>query len=349
MKFGYYFLNTYVPELDGPSPELYSHWLEQIDAAEDLGFDSLWVTEHHFRFFGGMAPNPQLLLAAAAQRTRRLRLGSAVSLVPMHHPLRIAEDFAMLDLLSDGRVLFGAGRGMSTAPYAVFGTDYNTAQARLAEAVEIIVRAWVDDVLDWDGQYYHYRGLTVLPKPKQKPHPPVYVTAHRDPESFRLTARRGYHLMTLPWIGTNEAQRSRIEIYLNTLRESQHSVEDREIFVMYPAYVGESDAQTRAEVIEAWHRWRSFALGELGLDPSKGAVYEELYRHLSYDAMVAESRAIFGGPETCVRHLERIRDVVRPTHVGLVFHFGGLSQDKILKSMERLARFVMPALRKPSS
>jgi alkanesulfonate monooxygenase SsuD/methylene tetrahydromethanopterin reductase-like flavin-dependent oxidoreductase (luciferase family) len=111
VKFGYYLLNTYVPDLDGASPELYAHWLEQIDAAENLGFDSLWVTEHHFRLFGGMIPNPQMLLGAAAQRTRRLRLGTSVSLLPMHHPLRIAEDFAVLDLLSDGRVNFGAGRG----------------------------------------------------------------------------------------------------------------------------------------------------------------------------------------------------------------------------------------------
>ena len=86
MKFGYYLLNTYVPELDGDSRELYSHWMEQIDAAEDMRFDSLWVTEHHFRLFGGMMPSPQMLLSAASQRTRRLRLGSAVSLVPMHHP-----------------------------------------------------------------------------------------------------------------------------------------------------------------------------------------------------------------------------------------------------------------------
>jgi alkanesulfonate monooxygenase SsuD/methylene tetrahydromethanopterin reductase-like flavin-dependent oxidoreductase (luciferase family) len=154
--------------------------------------------------------------------------------------------------------------------------------------------------------------------------------------------------MTVPWIFTNELQRTRIELYLNTLRENGHSEKDRDVFVMYPAYVGDSDAQARTDAVEAWHRWREFALGELGLDPSKGSVYEERFRHLSYDAMVADSRGIFGGPETCVRHLQRIRDVVGPTHVGLVFHFGGLSQDNILKSMERFARFVMPALRKPS-
>jgi natural product biosynthesis luciferase-like monooxygenase protein len=345
LKFGYYLLNTYVPELDGPSPELYGHWLGQIDAAEDLGFDSLWVTEHHFRLFGGMLPNPQLLLTAAAQRTRRLRLGSSVSLIPMHHPIRIAEDFAVLDLLSDGRVNFGAGRGMSADDYAVFGQDWNTAQARLLEELEIIRRAWTDDVLEWDGEHYHYHGLTVRPKPSQQPHPPIYVTAQKDPESFRTIGRRGYHLMTVPWIFTNEIQRTRVELYLEALRASGHSEKNHEVFVMYPAHVGESDGEARADAIESWHRWRAFALKELGINPSQGSLYDERLSHFSYDAMVAQSRAVFGGPQSCVRHLQRIREIVAPTHVGLTFHFGGLSQDKILKSMERFGRLVMPALR----
>ena len=345
MKFGYYLINTYVPELDGPSPELYAHWLEQIDAAEDLGFDSLWVTEHHFRLFGGMMPNPQLLLTAAAQRTRRLRLGSSVSLVPMHHPIRIAEDFAMLDLLSNGRVNFGAGRGMSSHEYAVFGEDWSTAQARLLEELEIIRRAWTDEVLEWDGEYYHYPSVTVRPKPSQQPHPPIYVTAQKDPDSFQTVGRRGYHLMTVPWIFTNEIQRTRVELYLEALREANHSERNHEVFVMYPAHVGDSDGEARADAIEPWHRWRAFVLAELGIDPSKGSLYDERLSHFNYDMMVAQNRAIFGGPETCVRHLQRICEIVRPTHIGLTFHFGGLSQKKILKSMERFGRFVIPALK----
>ena len=148
MKFGYYILTTYVPELDGDSRALYAHWLEQIDAAEDLGFDSLWATEHHFRHFGGMLPNPQMLLAAAAQRTKRMRVGSAVTILPMHDPIRIAEDFAMVDLLSDGRLNFGAGRGMHPLEYQVFGADFNNAQQRLPEALDVIVRAWTNEAFD---------------------------------------------------------------------------------------------------------------------------------------------------------------------------------------------------------
>ena len=136
-----------------------------------------------------------------------------------------------------------------------------------------------------------------------------------------------------------------MKLYLEALRESGHSENNHEVFVMYPAYVGESDGDARADAFEPWHRWRAFVLQELGIDPSKGSLYDERLSHFSYDTMVAQNRAIFGEPETCMRHLQRIREIVGTTHIGLTFHFGDLSQEKILKSMERFARYVMPALK----
>jgi natural product biosynthesis luciferase-like monooxygenase protein len=344
VKFGYYILNTYVPELDGESRELYAHWFEQIDAAENLGFDSLWVTEHHFRYFGGMMPSPSVMLAAAAQRTKRLRLGASVSILPMHNPLRIAEEFAMVDLLSNGRLNFGAGRGMHPTEYAVFGYDWNTAQTRLPEALDVVIKAWTGGEFEWRGPHYQFPKLSVYPKPAQKPHPPIYVTANRDPESFAMIAARGHHLMTLPWVATNEVQGSRVRQYQASLGGAGHAAEQRDIFVMYPAYVGADDAQARAEVIEHWQRWRLFALAALNLDPSKGEAYKGVFNHLEYDAMVRDSRGVFGGPDTCAAILRRISEAVGATHIGLTFHFGGLSHEKVLKSMERFARHVRPAL-----
>jgi natural product biosynthesis luciferase-like monooxygenase protein len=344
VKFGYYILNTYVPELDGTDPQLYSHWLEQMDAAENLGFDSLWVTEHHFRYFGGMMPSPSVFLSAAAQRTKKMRLGAAVSILPMHNPLRVAEEFAMVDLLSNGRLNFGAGRGMHPTEYAVFGHDWSNAQSRLPEALDIVIKAWTGGEFEWKGEHYQFPKLNVFPKPLQNPHPPVYVTANREPANFKMIGRRGHHLMTLPWIASNEQQRPRVELYLNALREAGHSADDKEVFVMYPAYVGTDDLQARTEVIAHWQRWRVFALETLNLSPSQGDPYQRVFNHLDYEAMIRDSRGVFGGPETCTRILRKIIEVVGVTHIGLTFHFGGLSQDKVLKSMERFARFVRPSL-----
>ena len=344
MKFGYYILNTYVPDLDGDSASVYSRWLEQIDAAESLGFDSLWVTEHHFRHFGGMMPSPSVILAAAAQRTKILRLGAAVSILPMHNPLRIAEEFAMVDQLSGGRLNFGAGRGMHPTEYAVFGYDWKNAQKRLPEALDIVVRAWSGDEFEWQGEHYRFPKLRVFPQPAQKPHPPIYVTANRDPESFQMIGGRGHHLMTLPWIASNEEQRPRVEMYREALRGGGHNAADSEVFTMYPIYVGESDEHARREVIEPWHRWRAFAMEAQNLTRENPA-YQPVFGHLDYDAMVRDRRGIFGGAETCVSILRRIIDTVGTGHVGLTFHFGGLSQDRVLRSMERCAHAVLPGLR----
>jgi natural product biosynthesis luciferase-like monooxygenase protein len=345
VKFGYYILNTYVPELDGDSSRVYGRWLEQIDAAESLGFDSFWVTEHHFRYFGGMMPSPTVILAAASQRTKRMRLGAAVSLLPMHNPLRIAEEFAMVDQLSGGRVLFGAGRGMHPTEYATFGYDWNTAQTRLPEALDIVAKAWSGGEFEWRGEHYNFPKVNVFPKPRQQPHPPIYVTANRETENFQMIGRRGHHLMTLPWVATNEQQRPRVEIYQAALRDGGHRVEDKDVFTMYPIYIGASDAQAKSEVVEHWHRWRGFALEALGVQDPENENYKRIFGHLDYDAMVRDSRGVFGSSETCARILKQIVRVVGTNHIGLTFHFGGLNQQRVLQSMDRFAREVMPALR----
>ena len=142
MKFDYYVLNSYIPAADGEGPELYSKWIEQVTLAEELGFECAWFTEHHFGRFGGMLPSPPMLMAALAQRTQRIRLGTAVVLLPLHHPLHVAEETAMLDILSNGRLEVGVGRGMATQPYQLFGTDPAIAQEKLEEQVEMLLAAW---------------------------------------------------------------------------------------------------------------------------------------------------------------------------------------------------------------
>jgi alkanesulfonate monooxygenase SsuD/methylene tetrahydromethanopterin reductase-like flavin-dependent oxidoreductase (luciferase family) len=262
----------------------------------------------------------------------------------MHNPLRVAEEFAMVDQLSRGRLNFGAGRGMHPTEYAVFGYDWNNAQKRLPEALDIVIRAWSGAEFEWQSEHYRFPKLRVFPQPMQKPHPPIYVTANRDPESFNMIGQRGHHLMTLPWVATNEEQRVRVEMYWGALRAAGHPIEQREVFTMYPVYVSESDEQARCEVIEHWHRWRAFAMEAQNITLENPA-YQRVFGHLDYDAMVRDSRGIFGGPETCVRVLKRIIETVGTTHIGLTFHFGGLPQDRVLGSMERCARAILPALR----
>lgn len=330
MKFDYYILNTYVPEADGPAPELYRKWLEQVQFAEQCGYDMAWITEHHFRPFGGMLPNPQVLLAALAAKTERIRLGTSVTILPLHHPLRIAEDLAMLDNLSGGRIEVGVGRGMPHVEYEIFDADWDQAQDWLEEAIAVMCAAWTLDPFVWPGRHYQYdKPISVMPPPLQRPHPPIWMTANRDIEHFRWIGRQGYHLMTLPWVLPDyELSRGLIAAYRESLQEAGHSVDEHEVLAMFPVHVAETDAEARAVAEPAWRNWRQMAFGERGA---------EVLNRMSYDRMVGDTRAIFGDPETCRRQVARLRDELGITRIACTFHFGGMPQQAVLASMRLFA------------
>ena len=198
MKFGILFLPTYVPELDGSEAQAYQNMLEQVDRAEALGFEGVWLTEHHFQYYGGLVPAPPILAAAIAQRTRRIRLGMAVTLLPFHRPVRVAEDLAMVDILSGGRLDWGVGRGFLNWEYQNLGVAVEESRDRFAECLDIVLKAWTEDSFTDQGRFHQYRDLSVVPRPIQRPHPPIWFAASASDESFILAGRRGYNLMTIP-------------------------------------------------------------------------------------------------------------------------------------------------------
>lgn len=335
MKFDYYVLSTYVPEVDGDGAELYAKWIEQVTLAEELGFACAWFTEHHFGRFGGMLPSPQLLMAALAQHTTRIRLGTAVVLLPMHHPLRIAEETAMLDILCDGRLNVGVGRGMATQPYRVFGTDPADAQEKLEEQVEILLGAWTSTPFSWEGKHYEFPGpVTLRPRPLQHPHPPLWMPASSDTSHSRWIGRHGINLMTLPWLQGFEVTRRVIADYRVGLRQGGYSEDERQVLSYLPAYVGETPEGAHAESEAYWRGFREVSDEERG-GPAPNAV--------PCEALVAESRLIFGDPDLCRRHVRRIMEELPAVdRLALMFHFGGMPQELALASMRRFAREVAP-------
>lgn len=341
MKFDYYLLNTYYPELDGPAPRLYANWMEQALAAEEAGYDTLWATEHHFRSFGGMLPNPQVLMAALAAKTSRIRFGTAVSILPLHHPLRIAEDMAMLDNISGGRIDVGVGRGMPHVEYDIYGADWDHAQDWVEEEVAILRAAWTQPEFSWQGKQYTYsKPVTVLPPVIQQPHPPLWMTANRDESHFRWIGREGLNLMTLPWVlPSYDLSRKLVEAYREGLREGGHDVNRHEVLAMFPTHVAATEDDARfAE--EHWMNWKKQAFAERG---------SEIFNILSYERVVEDSRCIFGTPEMCRQHVRRIRDEIGVTQVATVHHFGGMPQEKVLASMHLFAAEVAAPLREETA
>ena len=153
-----------------PLPTIYDMALERIAIMDTAGYDAVWLAEHHFSSFS-VCPSVHMMGVMAATRTKRLRIGTGVSLAPFYNPLRLAEEVALLDVLSGGRVNWGAGRGFERSEFKAFGIPGEESSSRFHETVDIVIKAWTNERLSYQGKYYSYDGVEVLPKPLQVPHP----------------------------------------------------------------------------------------------------------------------------------------------------------------------------------
>ena len=179
-----------------PLPEVYKRAFDRIDIMERTGYDAVWLAEHHFSTYS-VCPSIHMMGAHIAARTERLRIGTAVSLAPFYHPLRLAEEIALLDVLSNGRVNFGAGRGFDAVEYRNFNVPREMSYPLFREHVQVVLEAWRNERLTFHGEHCRYEDVEVLPKPVQKPHPPVWLASSSE-DAVVWSARHGYSILMDP-------------------------------------------------------------------------------------------------------------------------------------------------------
>jgi alkanesulfonate monooxygenase SsuD/methylene tetrahydromethanopterin reductase-like flavin-dependent oxidoreductase (luciferase family) len=330
MKLGIFSVVDHYPaELPRTVGELYRELLEQVQAAEELGFDSFWVAEHHFHEYGAI-PSPPVWLAAAAERTRRIRLGVAVSVLPLRDPLHVAEDYAMVDVLSGGRLCFGAGSGYLVHEFAGHGIDPAQKRERFDEALAIVLEAWRGNRFSFAGRHYRVDEVQLNVIPVQRPHPPVWVAVLRY-EAAPFVARKGFPIMMVPYATTEDLE----ELYRATAGfrrafvEAGHPADRLDLPFALHTYVTDSRAAAAAEAGEAMDRY----------------VRTRLYaKQRSYETLLAKNLLVTGSPDDCIRTL-RLYQAAGMTHLLAMVNYGGLPAGRVLRSMERLAREVAPALR----
>src|SRR5262249_15646999 len=189
MRFGTFSYNQARPSM--PEKQGFDELLDQIQLTERLGFDEAWFAEHHHSDYGTLA-SPNLIIAALAHRTRRLRFGNLVNALPLLDPMRLAEECAILDILTAGRLNVGIGRGVARDDLK-HALDADAARARFEEGAEILLKAWSEDTFTYTGGVWKYVNVSCRPRPLQRPHPPIYYGA-TSPESPALVARRGWNL-----------------------------------------------------------------------------------------------------------------------------------------------------------
>ncbi len=214
------------PDRRIPLAQVYERAFQRIDIMEQNGYDAVWLAEHHFSSFS-ICPSIHLMGTHIAARTKNLRIGTGVSLAPFYNPLRLAEEVALLDVLSGGRVNWGVGRGYQEGEFQAFGVDPQHSYEVFREHVQAVIGAWTNDRLTFDGEHFSCEDVEVLPKPVQAPHPSVWL-ASSSPEAMTWAARNGFSIMLDPHSAHTRIAEKR-ELYREILEQNGHSIEGREI------------------------------------------------------------------------------------------------------------------------
>ena len=322
------------------SREMYSRAIDVAQAAETLGFNNIWLAEHHFSTYGYLSRPVQLATYIAA-RTTRLRVGTAVIVVPLHHPLVVAEEIATLSLLAGDRLDIGLGRGYQHYEFERLGLELDTARARWEESVDIILKAFSGEPFSYEGKLFKIPETTIFPQ-LEGPRPPIWITA-QSPDSVEAAVRRGFNVLT-GGFGVPVERMAEFRRLFDRVVAEVKPEPPLQVGVQRAVYVTESQADARAAAEEArWNMRVTLSLRNHYERVEGGrAVPVPAPKEPDVDDLL-DRYLVIGTPETCIRQIQRLRRDVGITHFNCSFWFGDLEHARVLRSMELFAREVMPA------
>lgn len=330
MKFGLFIMGT--------RSGSYQDILDQIRYAEELKFHAVILAERHFRHGDLLYPSPFTMAGAIAAKTTRIRIGTAARILPLDHPLYIAEDAATLDLLSGGRLDFGATRAsLDEECHRVFRSPLDESRGRFEEALEVIVKAWTKERFSYEGKYYQVQEASVFPKPFQKPHPPIYLVAV-SPETLAFAAKKGYSTF-IGAIRSLPELKETFAFYWKAFREAGHNGVSAELAVNRFIYLSDSDEKARREIEAPFMTFLKERAPDL-----KAALVRKYggEAHLNFDRFLQDF-CLFGSPETVIARLKALEEAVGLRYLLCTLNFITLDHQLCIRSMEQFAKEVMPA------
>jgi alkanesulfonate monooxygenase SsuD/methylene tetrahydromethanopterin reductase-like flavin-dependent oxidoreductase (luciferase family) len=317
----------------------YEQGLAQACRADELGFDSVWLTEHHFSRHG-LVSDSLAVLAHLAARTSRVRLGTAISVLPLHHPLRVAEAAATVDQLSGGRLDLGIGKGYQPGEFRGFGVDIAEKNDRFTEALDILQKVWATDgPVSYSGRYWSFEDAAPQPRPRQRPHPPLWV-ATDSPEGLARCAEEDWGVL-LPQGTSLTVVAGQMKRYAEALAGTGQGPERGRAYLARATYVAASDDQAWAEAETPYKDFLGYA-DKLRRATSAGAAAGGR-SPFDLEGDLRDS-ALFGSPGTVVDRLRAISEL-GVDGVLLYVHLGGLTHEQIMSSLDLFAREVLPAVR----
>jgi alkanesulfonate monooxygenase SsuD/methylene tetrahydromethanopterin reductase-like flavin-dependent oxidoreductase (luciferase family) len=326
--------------------EAFDEWLNIALVAEEVGIDTFWLAEFHFRPRTILSA-PMAVASAIAAQTTRMKLGMAVALLPLANPVRLAEEAATVDHLSKGRFVFGVGRSSFVDGYRGYNVDYAESRPMFLEALEIIRRAWAPGPFSFEGKYFQFTDVNVVPKPYHQPHPPIRI-ACESKDTFGLMGRLGFpifirHQMDIPVL----------QELLARYEEDRHAAGysgPNDVILQVSAYLAESESEARADTETGIIAERQRAI-EFAKNTGDDEAFHRLTRlsSLSYEELVQRpgldvypNPNLFGTPQMLVEILKEYQEKLGITGVSLAMNPGLISEEKVLKSMRLLGERVIP-------
>ncbi len=348
MKFSLLYLPAYDPVTHGSVQDLYKQIFDEVDFAEREDFHRVWVAEHHVGGYGGQLPCVPVILSALAQRTRRIGLASGGVCVPLHRPLELAEQLAMVDVLSNGRLEVGCANAFLPYEFAAYNVDMDESRELFRENIEILLGLWSNKRFSYHGKHSRLEDVELTPKPLQKPHPRLSIAAILTRESFEYAGHKGFNLMVVPYIKSLEDIAEPIAWYHAALRESGYDPDDFNVMGTFHCYCHEDDATAYETMRKPMYEYLknvrdSASKGQFG----KGYEgYEKLSQGVqklmdNYDLMYQE-RTLFGTPEKLISRITAAREAGL-TEVSLISLMPSLSAEQSMRSLRLVSEQVIPA------
>jgi len=346
MEFGMF---HQFPALPGRSQrEAFEEAFAQIDAAERWGLDVMWLAELHFDPQRSLLSAPLSIASAVAARTNRIKIGIAVQVLPLCHPLRIAEEGATVDQISGGRLIFGVGRSGLPRTYEDYGISYAESRDRFAEVLDIVEQAWSRPAVSYEGKYYSFRNITVAPKPLQQPLPPIRIAA-ASPDTYPQVGERGLPIFINARYGSFSEFVPEIKRYREAYMAAGHPGRGQ-VFLRVPTYVAETEAQARSEAEESlMHFYREQAgrlrdsLSRAGTRAIEGRA-ERLKRieNLTYDEALT-GQVLIGTPDIVTERLRMLQEEIGIEGILAELNCGGLiPHERVMSALRLLCEEVMP-------
>jgi alkanesulfonate monooxygenase SsuD/methylene tetrahydromethanopterin reductase-like flavin-dependent oxidoreductase (luciferase family) len=332
MKFGIFVFGDNHPELGRSNQKYYEEVLTMAEWAEELGFDSFWLGEHHLYWYGTCV-SPPMIIAALGQRTKRIHLGPAVAVPSFHHPLIVAEEYALADNLCNGRLEFALGSGFSPVEFEQFGMTMEEAKEKFWESTDIIFKAWSQDKFSHQGKHYQFENVSLYMQPLQRP-PPTWLAASSD-DTLIKAGQMGLPMMGIPFARSNNLAdvQAKNDLYLDNYRKAGHNAA-AEIMVAMHVYLDQNDEDAARLSRPYFDRVTSFTKTHRR-PGSKVPNFDEVKR---------EKLGVFTTPDRA-REIFRDYEKIGVTHIIAMVNFGGVPMEGVRRTLELMSKDVFPKFR----